>query len=84
MAYSNLAQLRMLASDRHGGDRTGASAAIALAERLDETEILVHALNNVGTAELVRGLAGGRATAGAQPRAGARRRASRSTSPART
>ncbi|HEY1275472.1 MAG TPA: response regulator transcription factor [Thermoleophilaceae bacterium] len=51
MAYSNLSQLRMLAGDREGtvdwGDR-----AIALAERLGEVEILAHALNNVGTAEL--------------------------------
>jgi DNA-binding CsgD family transcriptional regulator len=55
MAYSNMAQLRMLASDRHGATHWG-ERAIALAERLDETEILVHALNNVGSAEMVRGL----------------------------
>jgi DNA-binding CsgD family transcriptional regulator/tetratricopeptide (TPR) repeat protein len=54
MAYSNLAQLRMLASDLPGATCWGAEA-IALAEELDETEILVHALNNVGSAELVRG-----------------------------
>jgi tetratricopeptide (TPR) repeat protein len=55
MAYSNMAQLRMLAGDlagtRHWGDR-----AIELAERLLQTETLVHALNNVGTAELTAGL----------------------------
>ncbi|MCD6032928.1 MAG: transcriptional regulator, LuxR family [Thermomicrobiales bacterium] len=49
MAYSNLAQLRMTADDLDGtllwGDR-----AIALAEQLGETETLIHALANVGTA----------------------------------
>jgi len=60
MAYSNMAQLRMLASDRHGATDWG-ERAIALAERLDETEILVHALNNVGSAEMVRGLEEGTA-----------------------
>ena len=60
MAYSNMAQLRMLASDRHGATHWG-ERAIALAERLDETEILVHALNNVGSAEMVRGLEEGTA-----------------------
>jgi DNA-binding NarL/FixJ family response regulator len=60
MAYSNMAQLRMLGSDLAGARIWGAKA-IALAERLDETEILVHALNNVGTAELVKGAASGRA-----------------------
>jgi DNA-binding CsgD family transcriptional regulator/tetratricopeptide (TPR) repeat protein len=55
MAYSNMAQLRMLASDRLGATHWG-ERAIALAERLDETQILVHALNNVGSAEMVRGL----------------------------
>ncbi len=60
MAYSNMAQLRMLASDRHGATHWG-ERAIALAERLGETEILVHALNNVGSAEMVRGLEEGTA-----------------------
>ncbi len=59
MAYSNLAQLRMLASDLPGATQWG-TKAIALAEELDETETLVHALNNVGSAELVRGDAAGR------------------------
>ncbi len=54
MAYSNAAQLRMLAGDlRMAVDYGG--MAIELAERLDQREILVHALNNVGTAELVSG-----------------------------
>ena len=51
MAYSNAAQLRMLADDTAGAIALG-ERAIDLAERLGETEILVHALNNVGTAEL--------------------------------
>lgn len=50
MAYSNQAQLCMLAEDVAGATEAG-GRAIALAERLGETEILVHALNNVGTAE---------------------------------
>jgi DNA-binding CsgD family transcriptional regulator len=51
MAYSNMAQLRMLSDDGAGALRWG-NRAIELAEGLGETEILVHALNNVGTAEL--------------------------------
>lgn len=58
MAYSNKAQLRMLATDLHGAVEWG-ERAIALAERLGETEILAHALNNVGTAELQAGLDSG-------------------------
>jgi DNA-binding CsgD family transcriptional regulator/tetratricopeptide (TPR) repeat protein len=54
MAYSNMAQLRTLASNVSQARRWGLRA-IELAERLDETEILVHALNNVGTAELGAG-----------------------------
>jgi DNA-binding CsgD family transcriptional regulator len=58
MAYSHMADLRMLASEvaraRDWGRR-----AIELAERLDETETLVHALHNVGLAELYAGVAGG-------------------------
>ncbi len=51
MAYSNLSQLRMLADDRDGALLWGAKA-IALAEALGETETLLHALANVGTARL--------------------------------
>lgn len=58
MAYSNQAQLCMLAEDVAGAIERG-SRAIALAERLGETEILVHALNNVGTAEATRNWADG-------------------------
>jgi DNA-binding CsgD family transcriptional regulator/tetratricopeptide (TPR) repeat protein len=48
-AYSNLAQLRVLAYDNEGAIAWG-ERAIALAERLGEREILIHALNNVGMA----------------------------------
>jgi DNA-binding CsgD family transcriptional regulator/tetratricopeptide (TPR) repeat protein len=59
MAYSNLAQLRMLAHEPTEAARWG-TRAIALAERLGETEILVHALNNVGTAGMIDGSSDGR------------------------
>jgi DNA-binding CsgD family transcriptional regulator/tetratricopeptide (TPR) repeat protein len=52
MAYSNRAQLHMLA-DEYAQAVLWGSRAIELAERLGATEILVHALNNVGTAELL-------------------------------
>jgi DNA-binding NarL/FixJ family response regulator len=58
MAYSNVAQLRMLASEVAGA-RAWGGRAIELAERLGATEILVHALNNVGAAELHGGVPGG-------------------------
>jgi DNA-binding CsgD family transcriptional regulator len=48
----------MLASDYAGALDWG-GRAIALAEELDQTEILVHALNNVGTAEFQVGLLAG-------------------------
>jgi DNA-binding CsgD family transcriptional regulator len=54
MAYSNMAQLRMLAGDVAGTREWGARA-IELAERLGYTDVLVHALNNVGSAELSGG-----------------------------
>jgi DNA-binding CsgD family transcriptional regulator/tetratricopeptide (TPR) repeat protein len=52
MAFSNRAQLHMLADERHEAVLWG-SRAIELAEKLGATETLVHALNNVGTAELL-------------------------------
>jgi DNA-binding CsgD family transcriptional regulator len=58
MAYSNMAQLRMLAGDVRGTRRWGARA-IELAEQLGDTVVLVHALNNVGSAELSGGAGGG-------------------------
>ncbi len=51
MAYSNLAQLHMLAGEMAEAVAWG-SKAIALAERLGDAETLVHALSNVGSAEL--------------------------------
>ena len=54
MAYSNLAQLRMLDHDLEGTLRWG-NRAIALAEELGETETLVHALANVGAARRYAG-----------------------------
>jgi DNA-binding CsgD family transcriptional regulator/tetratricopeptide (TPR) repeat protein len=50
-AYSNLAQLRMLASDNEGAIDWG-ERAITLAEHLDAPKILVPALNTVGTARM--------------------------------
>jgi DNA-binding CsgD family transcriptional regulator len=49
MAYSNLAQLRMLDYDLAGTLYWG-NRAFSLAEQLGETEILLHALANVGAA----------------------------------
>jgi len=54
MAYSNLAQLRMLDHDLEGTLQWG-NRAIALAEQLGETEILAHALANVGSAHRYAG-----------------------------
>jgi len=59
MAYSNMAQLRMLGRDCEGAVSWG-GRAIELAEELGELEILVHALNNVGTARYQSGDASGR------------------------
>jgi DNA-binding CsgD family transcriptional regulator len=63
MAYSNRAQLRMLASDLDG-TREWSAQAFELLDRLPEgprrTEVTVHALNNLGTSEVTSGdLAGG-------------------------
>jgi DNA-binding CsgD family transcriptional regulator len=54
MAYSNLAQLRMLAGDVAGAQEWGARAIA-----LGDDEIVAHALNNVGAAELLAGLPAG-------------------------
>jgi DNA-binding CsgD family transcriptional regulator len=51
MAYSNLSQLAMLAAGTDEAIAWG-GRAIGLAERLGQPEILAHALNNVGTAEM--------------------------------
>jgi DNA-binding CsgD family transcriptional regulator/tetratricopeptide (TPR) repeat protein len=55
MAYSNMAQLRMLSSDLSGTRRWGARTLDVLDHLPDDlrrTEVSVHALNNLGTAEL--------------------------------
>jgi DNA-binding CsgD family transcriptional regulator/Tfp pilus assembly protein PilF len=54
MAYSNLAQLRMLADDASEAVRWGMKA-IELARGLGDREAEMHALNNVGTALLLGG-----------------------------
>jgi DNA-binding CsgD family transcriptional regulator len=48
MAYSNKAQLHMLSAETAGAIEWG-ERAIELASRLGATEIVAHALNNVGT-----------------------------------
>jgi len=60
MAYSNQAQLDMLAS-RTEETLAWASRAIELAERLGDQETLTHALTNIGTARLFSGDPAGRA-----------------------
>lgn len=52
MAYSNRAQLHMLA-DEHEQAVLWGTRAIALAQDLGATETLVHALNNVGSSQLL-------------------------------
>jgi DNA-binding CsgD family transcriptional regulator/tetratricopeptide (TPR) repeat protein len=54
MAYSNLAQLRMLDHDLKGTLQWG-NRAIALAAQLGETETLVHALASIGAARRFAG-----------------------------
>jgi DNA-binding CsgD family transcriptional regulator len=54
MALSNRAQLYMLAGESASAVAWG-ERAIALAQALDEPEILTHALTNVGTARLMAG-----------------------------
>ncbi|MBI3168371.1 MAG: AAA family ATPase [Chloroflexi bacterium] len=51
MAYSNRAQLHMLANETADAIRLG-NQAIALAEEFGDLETLSHALNNVGTSEM--------------------------------
>ncbi len=55
MAYSNKAQLHMLAEETPAALEWG-NRAIEMATALDDQETLVHALNNVGTTELMSGL----------------------------
>jgi DNA-binding CsgD family transcriptional regulator/tetratricopeptide (TPR) repeat protein len=60
MAYSNLSQLHMLAAENAAAIAWG-QKALELAEALEETEIIVHALTNIGSAEMYHDDAGGRA-----------------------
>ncbi|HEY4659014.1 MAG TPA: LuxR C-terminal-related transcriptional regulator, partial [Gemmatimonadaceae bacterium] len=59
MAYSNVSSLCMNAGDAEGTLVWG-TRAINLAQRLDDTEILVHALNTIGTLEFATGAPEGR------------------------
>ena len=54
MAYSNLAQLKML-SEKLDECLYWGEQAIAMARELNDEEILSHALNNVGTAQMTQG-----------------------------
>jgi class 3 adenylate cyclase/tetratricopeptide (TPR) repeat protein len=58
MAYATAAQLRKDLDDSDGAVAWG-TRALELAERLDDSEILIHALNTIGTTELLRGIPGG-------------------------
>jgi DNA-binding CsgD family transcriptional regulator len=60
MAYSNMAQLHMLGEDGPAATEWG-RRALELAERFGRTEIVVHALNNLGAAGLQMGDPEGRA-----------------------
>ncbi len=59
MAYSNQSQLYMLAYEYEAAIAWG-KKALDLAESLQETEIVVHALTNIGAAELIKGDEAGR------------------------
>ena len=59
MAYSNLSSLCMNAEDPEGTLAWG-TRAMEIAQRLDDREVLVHVLNNIGTMELLIGAPEGR------------------------
>jgi len=59
MAYSTLSQVCMNAED-HGGAVVWGTRALELAERLEDTGAIVHALNNIGTIEFLAGAPEGR------------------------
>jgi DNA-binding NarL/FixJ family response regulator len=61
MTYSTVSHMRLLAGDLAAAISWG-RRAVALAEQLGETEVLVHALNNVGSAEFSHGDDRGRQT----------------------
>jgi DNA-binding CsgD family transcriptional regulator/tetratricopeptide (TPR) repeat protein len=60
MAYSNISQLHMLAGENEAAIAWGRKA-LELADSLEDKEINLHALTNIGTAEVFIGKEGGRA-----------------------
>ncbi len=64
MAYSNQSQLYVLANECGAAIAWG-KKALNLAESLKETEIIIHALTNVGTAEMINEDHAGRVKTGA-------------------
>jgi DNA-binding CsgD family transcriptional regulator len=58
LAYSNLSQLALNAEDVRATFTWG-ERALALAEQLDNREVVVHSLNNMGSIELLYGDRGG-------------------------
>ena len=60
MAYSNRSQLHMLAEESDAAIDWG-KKALTLAETLQDAEITIHALTNIGTAELLSAKEGGQA-----------------------
>jgi len=58
MAYATLASLHKDRDDSNGAVEWG-TRAFELAESLDDTETLIHALNTIGTTELLAGTPGG-------------------------
>jgi DNA-binding CsgD family transcriptional regulator len=59
LAYANLAQLRMNAEDEDG-TRTWSARAMDLASRLDCLDVYLHALNSIGSVEMLHGDLAGR------------------------
>jgi ATP/maltotriose-dependent transcriptional regulator MalT len=59
MAYSVVSSLRMNAEDAEGAGTWGARA-LDLARRLDDSEIMAHSLNTIGTMQLLRGVPTGK------------------------
>src|SRR5919204_3477542 len=59
MAYANVSQRRMVVEEHDEAIAWG-NRALELARRLDDDEVLVYALSNIGTAELDAGDPGGR------------------------
>jgi class 3 adenylate cyclase/tetratricopeptide (TPR) repeat protein len=59
MTYATMAQLRKDLGDSEGALEWGARA-VELAERVDDADALIHALNTIGTTELLAGAPDGR------------------------